>query len=332
MQTQINPMKRLLLLFAVIFACGVVTSVAQSPPVLLVDVSADSQVRLSWSNTATGFVLEQADQLPAAGQWSPVLQVPQLVGQQLSIVLSGATGVRFFRLATRNGNLSPDPATIAPPVPQGVVTSLAGATEFLYSGPNPIQTGVAPGTIEAKRAAVMRGKVLKRDNTPLSGVTVSILNHPELGQTFSRADGMFDLAVNGGGLLTVKYEKTDFCPVQRQLNVPWQDYVMVQDVVMIQMDPLVTSVAFGINSPMQVHQGSLQADADGARKATLLFPPGTGASLVLPNGTTQIVSSLNVRATEFTVGANGPAAMPGALPPSSGYTYCVELSADEATA
>src|SRR5262249_26078376 len=36
--------------------------------------------------------------------------------------------------------------------------------------------------------------------------------------------------------------------------------------------------------------------------------------------------------TEYTVGANGPAAMPAQLPPSSGYTYAVELSVDEAVA
>ena len=39
-----------------------------------------------------------------------------------------------------------------------------------------------------------------------------------------------------------------------------------------------------------------------------------------------------IRATEYTVGPNGPTAMPAALPPTSGFTYCVELSADEAVA
>ena len=39
---------------------------------------------------------------------------------------------------------------------------------------------------------------------------------------------------------------------------------------------------------------------------------------------------LNIRATEFTIGANGPAAMPGELPPTSAYTYAVEYSVDEA--
>ncbi len=50
---------------------------------------------------------------------------------------------------------------------------------FLYTGTNPIQTGVAPGTIELRRAAVVRGKMLDKNNAPLSGVTISVLNHPE---------------------------------------------------------------------------------------------------------------------------------------------------------
>ncbi len=95
--------------------------------------------------------------------------------------------------------LPPDPATIAPPVDQTVATDIASATSFLYTGLNPIQTGVAPATIETKRAAVLRGKVMDINNNPLPGVTISVLSHPEFGQTLSRADGMFDMAVNGGG-------------------------------------------------------------------------------------------------------------------------------------
>jgi hypothetical protein len=42
------------------------------------------------------------------------------------------------------------------------------------------------------------------------------------------------------------------------------------------------------------------------------------------------ITDLSVRATEYTVGENGPAAMPGELPLNSAYTYAVELSIDEA--
>lgn len=52
----------------------------------------------------------------------------------------------------------------------------------------------------------------------------------------------------------------------------------------------------------------------------------------LADGSEQPLASLSVRATEYSVGPNGPKAMPATLPPQSGYTYCVELSADEALA
>lgn len=52
--------------------------------------------------------------------------------------------------------------------------------------------------------------------------------------------------------------------------------------------------------------------------------------MVLPNGTLQALTTLNVRATEYTVGDAGPKAMPAPLPPSSGYTYAAEFSVDEA--
>jgi hypothetical protein len=80
---------------------------------------------------------------------------------------------------------------------------------------------------------------------PLAGVQVSILNAPELGGTLTRANGMFDLAVNGGGVLTVKYEKADLIPVQRRVDVPWQDYAWLPDVVMIAYDSTEMSVDLG---------------------------------------------------------------------------------------
>ena len=54
--------------------------------------------------------------------------------------------------------------------------------------------------------------------------------------------------------------------------------------------------------------------------------------MVMPSGTTVPMDTLTIRATEYTVGPDGPMAMPAPLPPSSAYTYAVELSADEALA
>ena len=230
------------------------------------------------------------------------------------------------------GSLPPDPKTVAPKINATVATTVFAATEFLYTGTDPIQTGVAPGTIDPKRAAVLRGRVLDKQNNPLSGVTLTVLNHPEFGQTLSRADGWFDLVVNGGGYLTLSYQKTGYLPAQRQANAPWQDYVVVEDAVLVVLDSQVTSIDLEASVPFQVARGSVVTDTDGTRQATLLFPQGTTATMTLPDGMDQPLSTLQVRATEYTVGTNGPQTMPAELPPTSAYTYAVELSVDEAIA
>ena len=52
------------------------------------------------------------------------------------------------------------------------------------------------------------------------------------------------MAINGGGYLTVNYVKNDYLPVQRQVDVPWQDYAHAPDVVLIGLDPNVTEINF----------------------------------------------------------------------------------------
>ena len=224
------------------------------------------------------------------------------------------------------------PALNPPPLDGTVATNPYSATTFLYTGSNPVQTGMAPGTIEPQRTAVLRGRVLDRSGNPIPGVTITVLNHPEYGQTLSRADGLFDLVVNGGGVLTLNYKKSGYPPLQRTLNADWQQYERLPDVVMTPFDTRVTTVNLNATADFQVARGSVSNDSDGARQATVLFPRGTQATITLANGMTQTLSTLNVRFTEYTVGASGPAAMPGDLPPQSGYTYAVELTADQALA
>ena len=226
----------------------------------------------------------------------------------------------------------PDPVEVAPVNDPTVVSTVLDTTEFLYTGDDPIQTGVVPDTIDLVRAAVIRGRVLTRGGAPLPTVVVSILNHPEYGQTLSRADGMFDLVVNGGGILAVDYRLEGYLPSQRRLDVPWQDYLNAPDVALIPLDLVVTPIDLNAPGDMKMARGSIVTDADGSRQATMLFPAGVSAELAMPDGTTQPISSLNVRATEYTVGDMGPEAMPGDLPLTSAYTYAVELSVDEALA
>lgn len=220
------------------------------------------------------------------------------------------------------------PAFTAPPLDRTVATTVYDASRFLYTGPDAIQTGVAPGTIRPRQAAVLRGRITGVDQKPLPGVAVTVLRHPELGATRTRADGFFDLAVNGGEDLTVRYDLDGYIPAQRQAHVPWQDYITIDTAILVRYDAKVTEITLG--AAPQVARGSVSKDSDGTRQATVLFPGGTQASLRLPDGSTRAVPVLHVRATEFTVGDGGPRAMPASLPKGSGYTYAVELSADEA--
>ena len=229
-------------------------------------------------------------------------------------------------------DLPPDPIEVAPPLDPTVPTNMDDATRFLYTGSNPIQTGVVSGTIEARRVAVLRGRVLTRENRPLPGVTITVLDHPEYGQTKSRADGMFDLAVNGGGPLTLNYDVIRHLPAQRQVDVPWLDYVTLPDVVLIREDPNTSLIDLNASIPVQVARGSVIIDSDGVRQETLFFPQGTTAYLSFANGMTQTITTMHVRATEYTVGPNGQAAMPAELPPNSAYTYATIFHADEAVA
>jgi RHS repeat-associated protein len=219
----------------------------------------------------------------------------------------------------------------APPIDPTSTTPLSEATEFLYTGSDPIQEGVSGGTIEPKRAAVLRGRVLARDGAPLFDAEVTVVGHPEFGSTHSLPDGSIYMAVNGGGPLTLRYEKEGYLAAERQVEVPWQDYAWLEDVALGPLDARVTAIDLAAPG-MKVVRANPVTDADGTRQATLLFTEGTEATMELPNGDTEALSDLHVRATEFTVGDGGPEAMPGDLPPASGYTYAAEFSVDEALA
>jgi RHS repeat-associated protein len=230
-------------------------------------------------------------------------------------------------------DLHTDDTPAAPALDPTEITPFEQQTSFLYQSAHPVQTGVAAGTIEETRAAVIRGKVSLWDDAPLAGVTASVIDHPEYGQTLTRADGEIYLAVNGGGPLTVRLERDGYLPVDRQVEVPWQGYAQLDPVVMIEQDPHVSEIAVGDPlTPLQVHRGSRIDDGAGERQATLVFPAGLEATMELPDGTTQPLWDMHVRATEYTVGAAGPAAMPAPLPPTSAYTYAADFSVDEARA
>lgn len=214
-----------------------------------------------------------------------------------------------------------------------VGTTLHESMKWIYEGTNPPQVGVAPGTIEVKRAAALRGVVKTRDGSVLPGVKVTVLNHPEFGHTLTHVDGYFDMVVNGGGTLVVAFEREGYLGLHRSVGTQWGEHASVPEVMMTPPDPVVTPIdLLSLEGDFQVAQASIATDADGTRQGTLLVPSGTEATMHLADGSTIELTSMNVRITEFTVGEQGLAAMPGDLPAESKYTYAFEVNADEAVA
>lgn len=163
---------------------------------------------------------------------------------------------------TAGKKLPPDPATVVPPISAAVTTTLASAVEFLYTGADPIQTSVVPETIDARRISVVRGRVTNRQGDALPGVTVTIKDHPEFGETLSRADGMFDLAVNGGAVLTLNYFKPGYLPVQRNATTVWQEYTWAPDVVMVKQEESYTAPELPSGSTVTRYDYNLDKDLD----------------------------------------------------------------------
>jgi len=209
------------------------------------------------------------------------------------------------------------------------VPQFLDAVSFLYLGSNRLQFGVAPDAIDPSRVAVLRGKVVHPDGAPLAGGIVNVLGRPELGYTYTRSDGAYDLVANGGSLIQLEIRQEGFLTAQRQVTPPWNDYASLPDVILVPLDPQATVVPMQ-SADLQVSRGTPAVDGAGTRQATVIFPAGTAAGMTLPNGTSQALTSATVRLTEYTVyGAN---AMPGNLPPTTAVTYAVEMSIDEALA
>ncbi|XP_035700318.1 teneurin-3-like [Branchiostoma floridae] len=215
-------------------------------------------------------------------------------------------------------------------ISQAAGISFYDQVKFLFENGG-VQQDVSPDAIDHERVAVVRGHVTTRDGSALPGVTVSLLNTPELGHTLTRADGGYEFALNGGNVDTLVFRRRNMIGTQRTVRPRVQLYNQVDPVAMIPVDTKVTEVDLQ-SSDIQVVEGTVVEDEAGSRKPVLMFEPGTGVTIAGKNGTqNETIERPRVRVTEYTVGDSGDEAMPAQLPAFTGYTYAVEMSLDEAS-
>ncbi|MEZ0391293.1 MAG: PKD domain-containing protein [Pseudobdellovibrionaceae bacterium] len=273
----------------------------------------------SEADSATGVI---AHSFESAGSFTVVVKVTDSSG------LESTASTQITAVAPE---LPPPPDTQAPPLASSGLQPMIDTVRFLFEGENAIQKNVQLGAIDANRVAVLQGFVEDANGDPLSGVEISLLENPEVGQTLTTENGKFHLVVNGGGTLTINYQRNGYFPLQRKISTSALDYFSQEKVVMLKPDTKVTQIQS--NSPqIQIAKGSLVSDQSGERTAILLIPPQTETKLQMPDGSLKSVPTLSLRATEYTVGPTGPRRMPAELPSMTAYTYAVELSADEGIA
>ncbi|MDX9972605.1 MAG: PKD domain-containing protein, partial [FCB group bacterium] len=181
---------------------------------------------------------------------------------------------------------------------------------------------------DPERFAVITGLVRDINDSPIPGVAVTVLHHAEFGTAYTDSAGRFSLPVEGGASLTAVFTKPGYITSHRSQVITWNDVSIVAPVTLLAEDSASTTIVpDGNAASVYAHRSTPVSDSDGARACTLVLTGDTVANEVDANGNVvKQLNSLTVRATEF----RSEESMPAQLPPTSAYTYCVELSVDEA--
>lgn len=181
---------------------------------------------------------------------------------------------------------------------------------------------------DPKRFSLITGLVHSIEGAPIEGVSITIHEHPEYGTCVTDGNGRFSIPVEGGRTMTLVYQKDGLIAAQRKVYVPWNDIAIGKTIQMMAEDPVSTTITFDGNPETIVtHQSTEVTDEFGSRACTMVFTGDNRAYLMDEEGNEiHELTAIITRATEFTTAES----MPAILPPTSAYTYCVELSVDGA--
>jgi len=176
------------------------------------------------------------------------------------------------------------------------------------------------------RFALITGLVQALDRSPISNVSITIHGYSEYGSVSTDAEGRFSIPVNGGGAITLVYQKQGLITAHRKVYVPWNDIAIAETIQMITEDSVSSKVVFDGNpETVVIHQSTEVTDEFGSRSCSMVFTGDNQAYEVDVEGNIiGTLTTITTRVTEYIT----PESMPAKLPPNSAYTYCAELSVD----
>ena len=184
----------------------------------------------------------------------------------------------------------------------------------------------ATADYDMNRFSIITGLVQDLNGSPVTDALVTVHGHVEYGTASADAEGRFSIPVNGGGMVTLVYQKQGLITAHRKVDVSWNEISVAETVQMITLDPVSTTVTFDGNPETVVtHYSTEVTDEFGTRSSTTVFTGDNLAYEVDADGNViGQLTTVTTRSTEFTT----PKSMPAILPVNSGYTYCAELSVD----
>ncbi|MFA5260206.1 MAG: hypothetical protein WC450_03135, partial [Candidatus Omnitrophota bacterium] len=179
---------------------------------------------------------------------------------------------------------------------------------------------------DPQRFSVARGQVKDNNEAPLAEVRINVLGRPDYGTAITDMNGEYSLPVEGGSTLNISFQKTGFITAHRKVEVLVNDIAVVETPVLLPEDQAATQVVLdGDPQTVLKHESTPVSDSFGTRRATVVLSGDNQAFVVDENGNDLFaLNNFTVRATEFV----SPESMPAILPPTSAFTYCVELTAD----
>ncbi|MFH1531392.1 MAG: RHS repeat-associated core domain-containing protein [Pseudomonadota bacterium] len=177
-----------------------------------------------------------------------------------------------------------------------------------------------PASFDTDRYSLVRGTVLDDEGDPVEGAIIKILNHTEYGSVETDADGEFTIPVNGGTWVMVQAAAEGFTSGARGAEVPWNDIVVLRPFELVPFNPVQTAV-FMDGDPDQV---LTHVNVNEAQSVVIALKGDNVAAGLTEDGEEVLTDNLVLSATLY----KDPTEMPADLPPTTEFTYCVELKAE----
>ncbi|XP_076255670.1 teneurin-a transmembrane protein isoform X2 [Rhynchophorus ferrugineus] len=115
--------------------------------------------------------------------------------------------------------------------PPSVTASFYQRVKFLIEE-NSVQSYAHMDEYTESRVAVMRGQVVSPQGLGIVGIRVSVDRESKFGFTLTRNGGWFDVLVNGGGAVTLQFQRSPFKPKTITVYVPWNQIIVLPPIHM----------------------------------------------------------------------------------------------------